>query len=107
MHSNALSFFPNRAKPLLSNILAYPSDSWVHQNSCRLLEFGIISPFSVNTINSRIRLRNQRIGLKQRPVEWVFAVAKQVFRGGHVLITSLPRVRVKMVFVCFCFYLMH
>jgi IS5 family transposase len=53
------------------------------------------------------RLRNRRIGLKRRPVERVFAVIKRVFRGGRVLVTSLPRVRVKMVFSCFCFNLLQ
>ena len=53
------------------------------------------------------RLRNRRIGLKRRPVERVFAVIKRVFHGGRVLVTSLPRVRVKMVFSCFCFNLLQ
>jgi len=53
------------------------------------------------------RLRNRRIGLKWRPVERVFAVIKCVFHGGRVLVTSLPRVRVKLVFSCFCFSLLQ
>jgi len=53
------------------------------------------------------RLRNRRIGLKRRPVERVFAVIKRVFHGGRVLVTSLPRVRVKLVFSCFCFNLLQ
>ncbi|MCJ7633177.1 IS5 family transposase [Candidatus Bathyarchaeota archaeon] len=53
------------------------------------------------------RLRNRRIGLKRRPVERVFAVIKRVFHGGRVLVTSLPRVRVKMVFSCLCFNLLQ
>jgi IS5 family transposase len=55
----------------------------------------------------RDRLRNNRIGSKRRPVERVFAVLKRVFLSGHVLVTSLPRVRVKMVFSCFCFDLLQ
>jgi len=55
----------------------------------------------------RDRLRNSRIGSKRRPVERVFAVLKRVFWSGHVLVTSLPRVRVKMVFSCFCFDLLQ
>lgn len=51
--------------------------------------------------------RNRRIGLKRRPVERVFAVLKRVFHAGHMLVTSLPRVRVKMVFSCFCFNLVQ
>jgi len=53
------------------------------------------------------KARNRRIGLKRRPVERVFAVIKRVFHGGRVLVTSLPRVRVKMVFSCFCFNLLQ
>jgi IS5 family transposase len=55
----------------------------------------------------RDRLRNSRIGSKRRPVERVFAVLKRVFWSGHVLVTSLPRVRVKLVFSCFCFDLLQ
>jgi len=54
----------------------------------------------------RGRWRNGWIGSKRRPVEWVFAVLKRVFWAGHVLVTSLGRVRVKMVFSCFCFNLL-
>ena len=53
------------------------------------------------------RSRNRRIGSKRRPVERVFAVIKRVFNGGRVLVTSLPRVRVKLVFSCFCFNLLQ
>jgi transposase, IS5 family len=47
------------------------------------------------------KARNRRIGLKRRPIERTFAVIKRVFNGGRVLVTSLPRVRVKMVSSCF------
>jgi IS5 family transposase len=53
------------------------------------------------------RLRNSRIGSKRRPVERVFAVLKRVFWSGHVLVTTVSRVRVKMVFSCFCFNLLR
>jgi IS5 family transposase len=53
------------------------------------------------------RSRNRRIGSKRRPVERVFAVLKRVFWSGHVLVTSLPRVRVKLFFSCFCFNLLQ
>jgi IS5 family transposase len=53
------------------------------------------------------RLRNKRIGVRRRPVERVFAVVKRAFHGGRVLVTSLPRVRVKMVFTCLCFDLLQ
>ena len=51
--------------------------------------------------------RNRWIGSKRRPVERVFAVDKRVFHGGWVLVASLPRVRVKLVFSCFCFNLLQ
>jgi IS5 family transposase len=53
------------------------------------------------------KARNRRIGSKRRPVERVFAVLKRVFHGGRVLVTSLPRVRVKLVFSWFCFNLLR
>jgi IS5 family transposase len=53
------------------------------------------------------KARNRRIGSKRRPVERVFAVLKRVFHGGRVLVTTLPRVRVKLVFSCFCFNLLQ
>jgi IS5 family transposase len=53
------------------------------------------------------KARNRRIGSKRRPVERVFAVIKRVFHGGRVLVTSLPRVRVKLIFSCFCFNLLQ
>jgi IS5 family transposase len=51
--------------------------------------------------------RNRRISLRRRPVERTFAVIKRVFHGGRVLVTSLPRVRVKLVFSCLCFNLLQ
>jgi IS5 family transposase len=48
----------------------------------------------------RDRLRNNRIGSKRRPVE-------RVFNGGKVLVISLTRVRVKLVFSCLCFNLVQ
>jgi len=55
----------------------------------------------------RDRLRNRRINRKRAPGERPFAVIKRVFGSGHVLVTTLPRVRVKMVFACFCFNLVQ
>jgi transposase, IS5 family len=51
------------------------------------------------------QLRNNRIGSKRRPVERVFAVLKRGFGCERVLVTSLDRVRVKLLFMCFCFNL--
>ena len=51
------------------------------------------------------RLRNRRINRKRSPGERPFAVIKRVFGSGHVVVTTVPRVHVKMVFACFCFNL--
>ena len=53
----------------------------------------------------RDQLRNNRIGSKRRPVERVFALLKHGFGCERVLVTSLERVRVKLLFMCFCFNL--
>jgi IS5 family transposase len=53
------------------------------------------------------RMRNARIGRKRSPIERAFAVIKRVFRAGHVLVTTVPRVKVKMLFSCLCFNLMQ
>ena len=55
----------------------------------------------------RDRLRNRRINRKRAPGERPFAVIKRVFNAGHVLVTTVPRVHVKMVFACFCFSLVQ
>jgi len=49
------------------------------------------------------RLRNARINRKRSPGERPFAVIKRVFGSGHVLVTTVERVRVKLVFACLCF----
>jgi IS5 family transposase len=49
------------------------------------------------------RMRNARISRRRAPVERVFAVLKRVFGGGHVLVTSLARVRVRLTFCLLCF----
>ena len=55
----------------------------------------------------RDRLRNRRINRKRAPGERPFALIKRVFNAGHVLVTTVARVRVKMVFACFCFNLVQ
>ena len=55
----------------------------------------------------RDRLRNGRISRRRAPVERAFAVLKRVFHAGHVLVTTVERVHVKMVFTCFCFNLLQ
>ncbi len=53
------------------------------------------------------RLRNRRINRKRAPGERPFAVIKRVFGSGHMLVTTVPRVRVKLVFACICFNLVQ
>jgi IS5 family transposase len=53
------------------------------------------------------RLRNNRICRKRCLGERPFAVIKRVFGSGHVLVTSLGRVRVKLVFACLGFNLLQ
>ena len=55
----------------------------------------------------RDKLRNRRINRKRAPGERPFAVIKRVFGSGHVLVTTVKRVHVKMVFACFCFNLVQ
>lgn len=52
-------------------------------------------------------LRNRRISRKRCPGERPFAVIKRVFGSGHVLVTTLGRVRVKLVFACLGFNLLQ
>jgi hypothetical protein len=42
---------------------------------------------------------------EEGPVERAFAVLKRVFDAGHVLVTTIARVQVKMAFACLCFNL--
>ena len=53
------------------------------------------------------RLRNERIARKRAPIERTFAVLKRVLKSGHVLVTTVPRVKVKNLFSCLCFNLMQ
>jgi len=53
------------------------------------------------------RLRNARINRKRSPGERPFAVIKRVFGSGHVLVTTVGRVHVRMVFSCLCFNLVQ
>ena len=55
----------------------------------------------------RDRRRNRRINRKRAPGESPFSVIKRVFNAGHVLVTTVPRVRVKMTFACLCFNLVQ
>jgi IS5 family transposase len=50
-------------------------------------------------------LRNARISKKRAPAERHYAVIKRVFNAAHVLVTTVPRVHVKMIFAAFGFNL--
>lgn len=50
-------------------------------------------------------IRNKRIRLKRVPNERVYAVTKDVFNVGRVLVTTVERVNVKMLFTAFCYNL--
>jgi len=53
------------------------------------------------------RFRDARISRRRASVERVFTVVKRVFGGGHVLVTTVRRVHVRMVFACLCFNLLQ
>ena len=44
--------------------------------------------------------RNLRITRKRSRGERPYSVIKRIFHGGHVFVTTIPRVRVKAMFVC-------
>ena len=55
----------------------------------------------------RDRLRNTRINRKRAPGEGPFTVIKRVFHAGYVMVTTVPRFHVKLMFACFCFNLVQ
>ncbi|WP_321428544.1 IS5 family transposase [uncultured Methanolobus sp.] len=57
-------------------------------------------PLEINDI-----LRNERISVQRVPCERVYAVAKEVFKAGKVLATTVERVNVKMLMTAFSFNL--
>ena len=80
-------------------------DKWYFGVVPRVWDATMIRGVRGHPLGLRDQLRNNRIWSKRRPVERVFAVVKWVFIGGRVLVTSLARVRVKLVFSCFCYNL--
>jgi transposase, IS5 family len=52
-------------------------------------------------------MRNRRISRKRSPVERSFAFTKRVCKAGHVLVTTVARVRVKMIITGIVFNLSH
>jgi IS5 family transposase len=56
-------------------------------------------------IGIRDTLRNRRISKKRAPGERHYAVVNRVFHATHVLVTTVSRVRVKMIFTAISFNL--
>jgi IS5 family transposase len=56
-------------------------------------------------IGIRDILRNKRISKKRAPGERPYAVIKNVFKSGHIMVTTVARAAVKMVFASFGFNL--
>ena len=56
-------------------------------------------------IGIRDKLRNRRISRKRSPGERPYAVIKNVFKSGHVKVTTVERVHAKMIFTAFSFNL--
>jgi IS5 family transposase len=52
-------------------------------------------------------MRNRRISSKRSPVERFFAFTKRVCNAGHVVVTTVDRVRVKMIMIGIVFNLYH
>ncbi len=51
------------------------------------------------------RMRNLQISMIRAPGERPFAVIKTVFKAAHVLVTTVERVNVKMVFTAIAYNL--
>jgi len=49
--------------------------------------------------------QDKRTSKKIPPIEKTFAVIKKIFNSAHVMITTVPRTSVKMLFSCFSFNL--
>src|SRR5512136_44958 len=52
-------------------------------------------------------MRNKRISRIRSPIERSYAVLKRVCKAGHVAVTTVPRVRVKMIIAAIVFNLYH
>jgi len=53
--------------------------------------------------NIRDKLRNRRMSRKKVPGERPYAVIKQVFKSAHIMVTTLKRTGVKMIFASFSY----
>jgi IS5 family transposase len=53
------------------------------------------------------KIRNKRISRIRSPIERSYAFVKRVCKAGHVAVTTVPRVRVKMIITAMVFNLYH
>lgn len=61
--------------------------------------------FRGHPLGIRNIIKNKRISLKRVLGERVYVVTKDVFKAGEVLVTTVERVNVKMLFIAFCYNL--
>jgi len=55
--------------------------------------------------NIRDKLRNKRISRKRASGERPYAVIKHIFKSTHILVTTLKKTGVKMIFASFSYNL--
>lgn len=58
-------------------------------------------------LNIREKMRNKRITHKKAPGERLYAVIKNIFRSGHVKVTTTLRTHTKNIFTCFSYNLLQ
>ena len=56
-------------------------------------------------LNIREKMRNKRITRKRAPGERPYAVIKNIFKSGHLKVTTTLRTHTKNIFTCFCYNL--
>ena len=79
------------------------SDKGYYGAPCRGFDAGMRRGVRGHPLGIRDKLMNKRIARKRSPGERPFAVIKGPFRSGHVLVTTVARTGVKMLFACFGF----
>ena len=55
----------------------------------------------------RDKMRNKRIACKRSAFERPYAVIKNIFKSGHLLVTTTLRTHTKNLFTCFCYNLLQ
>jgi IS5 family transposase len=60
-----------------------------------------------HTLSYKDQMRNKRISRIRSPIERSYAFLKRVCKAGHVAVTTVPRVRVKMIIAAMVFNLYH